>query len=100
MQPSPLKQLKPPIADAKLQTTREKIILLSGSKLHGCVFPPWEHDPAPEPLGAAYEDPTDFHLSQEQLAIFDSWQRTPSPGAPAFKSLDLVQDLEIGRAHV
>ena len=28
-------------------TTREKIILLKSSKLHGSIFPPW--DSAPEP---------------------------------------------------
>lgn len=28
-------------------TTREKIILLEGSKLHGAIFPPWTSPPAP-----------------------------------------------------
>lgn len=28
-------------------TTREHVILLKGSKLHGSVFPPWESDPDP-----------------------------------------------------
>lgn len=27
--------------------TNEKAILLRSSKLHGSVFPPWEHDPDP-----------------------------------------------------
>jgi len=28
-------------------TTREHIILLLGSKLHGSIFPPWKSDPEP-----------------------------------------------------
>ena len=41
------KPLKQPISTRKL-STREQIILLQGSKLHGCIFPPWKDPPAPE----------------------------------------------------
>lgn len=38
-------------------TTREKIILLEGSKLHDLVFPPWKAAPEPSefdlPVGEA-----------------------------------------------
>lgn len=38
--------LEPPIPSRQL-TTREHVILLKGSKLHGSVFPPWKSDPEP-----------------------------------------------------
>jgi len=38
--------LKLPVPSRQL-TTREHIILLKGSKLHGSVFPPWKADPEP-----------------------------------------------------
>lgn len=39
-------RLKIPLPSRQL-TTREHIILLKGSKLHGSVFPPWKSDPEP-----------------------------------------------------
>ena len=45
--------LREPVSKRDL-TTREKILLLEGSKLHGSVFPPWKA--APEP--AEFELPT------------------------------------------
>ena len=42
-----IKKLKQPVSTRKL-STREQIILLQGSKLHGCVFPPWKDPPASE----------------------------------------------------
>lgn len=38
------KSLKAPISERTL-TTREEIILLESSKLHGFVFPPWKAEP-------------------------------------------------------
>lgn len=40
----PAKSLKAPVSERTL-TTREEIILLEGSKLHGFVFPPWKAEP-------------------------------------------------------
>lgn len=37
-------ELKEPISEREL-TTREKIILLEASKLHGSRFPPWTSSP-------------------------------------------------------
>lgn len=36
--------LKLPISNREL-STREQILLLQGSKLHGCLFPPWKAPP-------------------------------------------------------
>jgi calpain-7 len=36
--------LKAPLSE-RLITTREEVILLEGSKLHGFLFPPWQSDP-------------------------------------------------------
>lgn len=36
--------LKNPVSTRQL-TTREQIILLEGSKLHGSIFPPWKEAP-------------------------------------------------------
>jgi calpain-7 len=41
--PSP-KILKAPVSQRKL-TTREEVIILESSKLHGFIFPPWTSDP-------------------------------------------------------
>lgn len=38
------KALKAPVSE-RIPTTREEIILLEGSKLHGFVFPPWKAEP-------------------------------------------------------
>ena len=37
--------LKLPVSNREL-STREQILLLQGSKLHGCLFPPWKTPPA------------------------------------------------------
>lgn len=37
--------LKLPVSNREL-STREQILLLQGSKLHGCLFPPWKAPPA------------------------------------------------------
>lgn len=41
-----VKGLKEPISEREL-TTREKIIVLEASKLHGCRFLPWTSPPIP-----------------------------------------------------
>ena len=39
-----IKELKQPVSTRAL-STREQIIILQGSKLNGCVFPPWKCPP-------------------------------------------------------
>lgn len=78
-------------------TTREKIILLEGSKLHGFVFPPWTSPPGwsefelgigetlylyvnsknPPQFYSSYQnrDNTELSLSGAQRAIFAGWKR-------------------------
>ena len=50
------KTLEEPVPNRVL-TTREQIILLEGSKLHGLLFPPWKVAPEPAefelPVGGA-----------------------------------------------
>ena len=41
------KELKQPVSTRAL-STREQIVLLKGSKMDGCVFPPWSGHPSPE----------------------------------------------------
>ena len=41
-----LSRLKSPRSNRQL-STREQIVLLEGSKLHGSVFPPWKSPPEP-----------------------------------------------------
>lgn len=43
--PGTVLKLQDPISTRTL-TTREQIILLEGSKLHGFVFPPWKESPS------------------------------------------------------
>ncbi|KAL8704682.1 MAG: hypothetical protein Q9201_002176 [Fulgogasparrea decipioides] len=49
-------KLKEPLS-ARALSTREQIILLEASKLHGCRFPPWKSSP----------DASEFNLSGDQL---------------------------------
>ena len=95
-------------------TTREKIIMLEGSKLNNFVFKPWE-EPSPDefrldPRDGQFVDLQTLSLSDVQLECFDGWKR-PSEALSAirfpgtgedhkltmsFKGLDkidLVQDL-------
>ncbi|MCJ1442745.1 MAG: cysteine protease [Stictis urceolatum] len=105
------KDLPTPVSPEALLTTRERVILLRGSKLHGCKFPPWrDPDPASEDVGSQWEDPTEYYLSPEQREILDGWrrplqpQRLPETGvgigttnqsvpASARRQVDLVQDV-------
>ena len=89
--------LKEPLSNRKL-TTREQIILLESSRLHGSVFPPWTTAPTPAefdlPFGDGLymyvckridlrslkndlqpRDNAEFPLSAVQAEVFDSWRR-------------------------
>jgi calpain-7 len=89
-------QLKAPRSDESKYSTREKIILLRSSKLHGCVFPPWQEPPSAEEFQGTWQDSTDFRLSQEQLDAFDCW-KSPDENLDQLKlqssRVDLVQDI-------
>ena len=43
--PGKAKRLEEPVLTREL-TTREKIILLEGSRMHGSIFPPWTSPPS------------------------------------------------------
>ena len=90
------RKLKEPLSTREL-STKEKIILLEGSKLNGGVFAPWKTEPDPSEfhlglgaplfeyvrpgtrLGEAFvdllRDAIELPLSQAQLEIFDGWRR-------------------------
>ncbi|MCJ1242892.1 cysteine protease [Trapelia coarctata] len=75
---APKKELKQPLSTRTL-STREQIILLQGSKLNGCVFPPWKASPAADEFALTgtdiFTDPTEFRFGREQLEVFDGWRR-------------------------
>lgn len=61
-------------------TTREKIILLEGSKLHGFKFHPWDKPPEDEEFELVngqdqYVDSPALKLSKLQLKHFEGWKR-------------------------
>lgn len=69
------KRLKLPRSVRQLPTS-EQTILLRGSKLHGNIFPPWEHDPDPNDFaGETFVDQARFPLSDKQLEVFAGWKR-------------------------
>ncbi|KAL8796613.1 MAG: hypothetical protein Q9195_001003 [Heterodermia aff. obscurata] len=80
--PSTLKsgmRLKEPRSSRQL-TTREQIIVLEGSKLHGAVFPPWKSPPEASEFELQkeelkYFDDFEFQFSDLQLEVFDGWLR-------------------------
>ncbi|KAL9057732.1 MAG: hypothetical protein Q9206_002230, partial [Seirophora lacunosa] len=84
-------ELREPLSTRTL-STREQIIILEASKLHGCRFPPWVASPEASEfeLGEAQSlfvdnwnicvsdharDNAEFRLSETQLALFDGWRR-------------------------
>ena len=91
------KLLKAPVSEASLLTTREKIILLQDSKLHGCVFPPWDRPPKSKELMERFQDDTIFRLSEEQSQIIECWKSpqkiAPAPEVAQEDNVDLVQDI-------
>ncbi|EPE36102.1 Cysteine proteinase [Glarea lozoyensis ATCC 20868] len=72
--------LKAPLSSREI-STREQIILLEGSKLHGFIFPPWKLEPEDtvfeEPANGNpfYIDSVDLKLSESQEEIFAGWKR-------------------------
>lgn len=66
------RSLKAPKSERKL-TTREEVILLEGSKLHGFIFPPWKAEP----------DPSVFNSDGESLFVYVASQSIMSPIRPA-----------------
>lgn len=71
--------LKPPSSRRKL-TTRENIILLEGSKVHGLLFKPWTKPPSAEEFilqdgESLFVDPVRLSLSSTQLDSFAGWKR-------------------------
>ena len=89
--------LKAPVTDESLITNKEKIILLRNSKLHGCVFPPWQGPPASNEFDEDFVDSTDFKLSEEQQAALEGWKRLPDSDSHAHQvgssDVDLVQNI-------
>ncbi|KKY21738.1 putative calpain-like protease ory [Phaeomoniella chlamydospora] len=103
--------LAKPLSTREL-TTKEKIIILEGSKINGFVFPPWNGDPGPEEFILSdgqelWKDTIQLDISQEQQDIFDDWKRPfeafsnlsrdklgdeVRPTMEASTPLDLVQD--------
>jgi hypothetical protein len=89
--------LNAPVSDTSLLTTREQIILLQGSKLHGCVFPPWKAAPDSSEFVAPFTDETYFGFSGDQLDILKGWRSPeevlPCPVMVSDGKVDLVQDV-------
>ena len=96
-------------------TTREKIILLEGSKLNGFIFRPWDREPQAEDFElkrgeTLYQDDPALPLSESQMKCFRGWKRPDDalidvqivrdgltlPNEPVMTTegdIDLVQDL-------
>lgn len=81
--PSPVvsrkQDLISPSSTRKL-TTRENIIILEGSKLHGMIFKPWTKPPSPDEFSLnngdePFTDPVRLPLSATQLESFAGWKR-------------------------
>ena len=103
-----IRTLREPVSKREL-TTREKILVLEGSRLQGSIFPPWSTSPAPSEFFDAtiYQDETYFHLSRDQSEVMCGWRRlhniiqqvstlTDEPGNArpiGTGILDLVQDI-------
>ncbi|KAL2849170.1 hypothetical protein BJY01DRAFT_211165 [Aspergillus pseudoustus] len=70
-----------PLTSTRSLTTREKIILLEGTKLNGFLFPPWKADPGfgeferTADEDGLFTDKPDLHLSFLQRDIFAGWKR-------------------------
>ncbi|KFY04046.1 hypothetical protein O988_01034, partial [Pseudogymnoascus sp. VKM F-3808] len=92
-------------------STREEVILLEGSKLHGLIFPPWKSEPDEQEFaakGEVYIDPSKINISNTHADAPGDWQRprdllgnelqdasaTPvEPTMQAAADIDLVQDV-------
>lgn len=105
-----IKPLKEP-ENTRSIAKAEQILIYSGSKLHGYIFPPWlgppSHDEFEITDGAMFTDKPDLTLSETQRAVFDGWRRPKEALPPpswlsdgkeavatmqAHRMVDLVQD--------
>ncbi|KAA6416166.1 MAG: Cysteine ase [Lasallia pustulata] len=92
-------KLKEPISTRTL-STREQIILLEGSKLHGFTFWPWKSNPLAtefemKPGENLFLDEPELRLSHVQMGIFDGWQR-PRDVLPPARFRDAVEKADAG----
>ncbi|KAL8782159.1 MAG: hypothetical protein Q9213_005630 [Squamulea squamosa] len=73
-------QSREPLPSRSL-STREQIILLESSRLHGCRFPPWQKPPDISEFELGQDQTkfidtdADLRLSSTQLAVFGGWKR-------------------------
>ncbi|KFX85734.1 hypothetical protein V490_09442, partial [Pseudogymnoascus sp. VKM F-3557] len=92
-------------------STREEVILLEGSKLHGLIFPPWKSEPDEQEFaakGEIYTDPSKINISNTHADAPGDWQRPVDllgnelqdasaahvePTMQAAADIDLVQDV-------
>lgn len=63
-------------------TTAEKTIILRASKIHGKLFPPWEHPPGPDAFAkkdgeGLYVDTSAYTFSPRQQELLAGWKRPP-----------------------
>ncbi|KFY11616.1 hypothetical protein V492_04361, partial [Pseudogymnoascus sp. VKM F-4246] len=102
---------KAPVSRRQLPT-REEVILLEGSKLHGLIFPPWVSEPDEQefaaPNGEIYTDPSKINISNTHADAPGDWGRPSDllggglqddstsreqPTMQAAADIDLVQDV-------
>ena len=79
VRPSNRSRIQHPVSSREL-TTREKIILLEGSKLNGAVFKPWTTVPSIEEFALKdgeelWTDDFEYTLCETQLKHFNGWDR-------------------------
>lgn len=95
-------------------TTAEKTIILRASRIHGKLFPPWDHPPEPDAFTKKdneelYVDLSPYTFSPAQQELFAGWKRPlelfPDPNGQldteklsddmmrASSDCDLVQDM-------
>ncbi|OAF58125.1 cysteine protease [Pseudogymnoascus destructans] len=93
-------------------STREEVILLEGSKLHGLIFPPWRSEFDGQEFAASngevYTDPSKINISNTHADAPGDWRRPEDllgdelqdasgirvqPTMQAAADIDLVQDV-------
>ena len=89
---SPERNRMEPLSKRSL-TTREKIILVEGSKLNGFKFPIWDQAPTPAEFELKdgeeqFVDLPRLQLSELQLESFGGWKRPKD----ALAGIDIMQD--------
>lgn len=112
--PTPKRDMKHPVSK-RILTTREKIILVEGSKLNGFKFPIWEQPPDQAEFElrdgqAQFVDSPQLPLSPLQMESFGGWKRpkealagievlrdgqmlSNEPTMKRTEKVDLVQDM-------